>query len=978
MTNQLLSDLDRFSVSENIICNIDECKYVLPTWEKTLILLTQNIRSINRNMNGFELLLQNLDISSDIIVLTECWLSNQTTSLPCLDGYYPHKTDKNINQNDGLVIYIKNNLKTIVEEPLFQGCNCLMIKITPDIVVLAIYRPPSQNIDIFLDSLDANLRKLSSFKNIILMGDININIASGRTDIHAHNYLNVCSFHGLLPTHIHPTHESGSCLDHFIIKSNKPSITLVTNSTLTDHQAVLLTLQISLPRKNCMSSYSKINMDNLEIDLGDINFDPVYNSNDANVSLNYFIQSIQHAILKNTSTTKMPRKYNNIKPWITPGLVRCIRNRDKLHLKSKREPDNVILSVTYKRYRNFCNNLLKKLKIQFDKTELQKAGKNSKLVWKFIKKNTLCSKNSEPPLDLLSTEMNPSLATNTVNNFFANVGKNLAEKCLKSRSHFQNVSMSCSSYTLNSFVLLNTDVEEVLRIITGLRDVCAVGWDNIPINIIKRFKHLLAPPLTHIFQLCLSNGIFPKLLKKAVVTPVLKSGDKNCINNYRPISVLTGLSKILEKIINNRLVKYLEDNKLLSDRQFGFRPKRSTSQAVHQLIDYLTTNLDNGRHSIGIFLDIAKAFDTIPCSILINKLETLGIRGTQLQLLSDYLTDRHQCVKVGQYISAELKNSCYGIPQGSILGPTLFLIFINDLCSLTLRNGTLLSYADDTVLLFSANSRDEVYKNAQAGFNIVSNWLRGNLLTLNADKTKYILFAMRNSKIPINNLNIFAHNCLTHADTACTCPTLPKVDDVKYLGITLDTNLNFRKHIDLLCTRVRKLMYIFKKLRNIADFKLIKQVYLALCQSILTYCITSWGGAAKSILLPLERAQRAILKIATFRPFLFPTHQLYVACKVLTVRQLFVLNIVLHQHSELPFDPTPSGKRRKDIVCIKTQTWHAFVNRFYLFLGPYLYNRLNKLLNIYRLRYKECSILLSEYLMNLNYSDTEKLLEILE
>lgn len=288
-----------------------------------------------------------------------------------------------------------------------------------------------------------------------------------------------------------------------------------------------------------------------------------------------------------------------------------------------------------------------------------------------------------------------------------------------------------------------------------------------------------------------------------------------------------------------------------------------------------------------------------------------------------------------------------------------------------------MSYADDTALLFSAKTRVEVYEYAQNGFNIVSNWLRNNLLTLNTDKTNYILFTMRNTNIPLTNLNIYAHNCCTFADTACSCPTLAIADHIKYLGVTIDSNLNFRKHIDLLCTRVRKLMYVFKNLRKIADYKLIKQVYLALCQSILTYCITSWGGAAKTILLPLERAQRAVLKVATFRPFRFPTHQLYTACNVLTVRQLFILNIVLHQHTALPFDPVPSDKRRKDLVCTKPQTKHVFANRFYVFLGPFLYNRLNKVLSLYNERYKKCSKMLSEYLAKHNYTDTENLLEIL-
>lgn len=268
-------------------------------------------------------------------------------------------------------------------------------------------------------------------------------------------------------------------------------------------------------------------------------------------------------------------------------------------------------------------------------------------MWKFVKSHTFRSKKSEPPFDLLLADINPNEAINKANNFFINVGKNLAEKILLNPSTISQPNSTATSSKLKSFVLLDTDVNEVVRIISGLKDVCATGWDDIPNNILKTFKYQLAPPLTHIFQLCLSKGIFPKLLKKAVVTPVFKSGDNTSVNNYRPISVLTGLSKILEKIINIRLIKYLEENKLLSDSQFGFRAKKSTSQAVHNLTNYITTNLDNGMHTIGIFLDLAKAFDTISCSLLLHKLESLGIRGKQLLLFSDYLNDRYQCVRIG-------------------------------------------------------------------------------------------------------------------------------------------------------------------------------------------------------------------------------------------------------------------------------------------------------------------------------------------
>lgn len=411
--------------------------------------------------------------------------------------------------------------------------------------------------------------------------------------------------------------------------------------------------------------------------------------------------------------------------------------------------------------------------------------------------------------------------------------------------------------------------------------------------------------------------------------------------------------------------------------QFGFRAKLSTADAVHHLTDFVSQEIGKGEQVMGIFLDLAKAFDTVSIPILLNKLDALGVRGKQLKLFASYLDERFQCVKIEGVVSDDQINTPFGVPQGSILGPTLFLIYINDLCNLNLEQGKIISYADDTALIFTAPNSRLLLEYAQKGFNIVNNWLRNNLLTLNADKTKFINFSLRSSYQSINTQSLFAHQCQNPSVDKCRCPEIEGASCVKYLGIILDNTLSFRPHIDLLVNRLRKLIYVFKKLRYIADPNLIKQVYLALAQSIIQYCITSWGGAQKTILLPLERAQRAILKVANFCPFLFPTQKLYDLCKVLTVRQLFIMHTVLKQHTGLPFDITISNKRRKDIVCPPySASKLAFINRFNAFLAPLLYNRINRILNIYELNYFRCKQIVIDFLQNMTYEQTESLLVI--
>lgn len=492
----------------------------------------------------------------------------------------------------------------------------------------------------------------------------------------------------------------------------------------------------------------------------------------------------------------------------------------------------------------------------------------------------------------------------------------------------------------------------------------------------KKHAAVIVPPLTYIYNLALSTGKFPNVFKKAIIHPIYKSGDRSRVDNYRPISVLTAFSKILERVMNSRLVSYLENYNLIAPTQFGFRSGKSTSDAVHELTDYVVTNMDGGDKVMAIFLDLAKAFDTVSVPILVGKMERLGIRGLPLNLFKDYLSGRTQRVKIDEFISDEQIIN-YGTPQGSVLGPSLFLIYINDLGTLTIPNGKIISFADDTALLFSASSWEAVYEIAQLGFDMVSNWLRENLLTLNTTKTNYIAFCMKNNgssqSLP---KTIVAHSCTNPLTRSCNCESLTKAETVKYLGITIDKNLRFQDHITTLSNRLRKLIYVFKTLRLVVDKNIMKAVYYALAQSIICYCITSWGGAPKTTLIEIERTQRAILKVSSFRPYRYPTEQLYKENKVLTVRQLFILHTLLKQHTRLVYNPTLSrGKRRYDPVerhHLRHKT--SFAKRFFCYLGGYLYNKTHTALNIFSLTKHKCKKRLTDWLLNLNYNDTETML----
>lgn len=930
-------------------------------------------------MAGLEILLTRLKLDCDIIILTECWLS-RTSTIPNLSGYRFEATKSNPKQNDGVVIYYREHLRLTVIEPNFEESNCLVATLDNRTVIIAMYRSPSfHNLDPYLKSLNEVLTNYSNFENIIVMGDINIAINHNKIEVNGERYLTLAASHGLLPAHTLITRsESDTCIDHVLLKTKSSAMTVVPYTSLTDHYPVLLNLNFKKTIQFSKTFIKKVDTESLEHDILNIDLNPIYDSPDPNDSLNYLTKSIQVAIANNTKVITLSRRKKIIKPWITQGLVRCMKNRDKLHRKAKQSPDNLTLKITYTRYRNFCNNLLKKVKRAYEKDLIQVAQRDNKKMWKAVKEITNTSKNTSHPNELLSLSSSPQSSLNEINTYFVNVGRSLADKIEQKKTGNLSTATSSTSLTLtqsDSLVLESTNEEEVKRLIGNLKTDCATGHDEISSSFLKTYINFLAPPLTFIFNSCLQYGVFPDSLKKSVVSPIHKSGDRDRVTNYRPISILPALSKLLERLINIRLVRYLETKNLLSPNQYGFREGRSTDQAVNALIDIVSNTLDKKNKCLTIFLDLAKAFDTISVPILLNKLEALGIRGAQLELFKSYLSGRLQSVRIGNFNSGDLPVT-YGVPQGSILGPTLFLVYINDLTSLKLSHGKIISFADDTALVFTADTWEQAFNAAQSGFDSVRSWLKENILTLNVDKTKYICFSIRsNTVINHDHLNIIPHECIFGGN--CSCSKLEHVKTIKYLGITIDENLNFKDHTKTLCGRIRKLIYIFKTLRHVTEPSVLKRIYFALCQSLISYCITSWGGSPKSTIKPIEVAQRAILKVCTFKPRLFPTSLLYEYCEVLTVRQLYLHKAVLMQHKKLIYDPLILNRRTKHLVCPQSMTFKTkFSTRFSPFIGPYIYNKINKILNIYPMTQKCCKNILCDYLQKLTYEETENLLEV--
>ena len=294
---------------------------------------------------------------------------------------------------------------------------------------------------------------------------------------------------------------------------------------------------------------------------------------------------------------------------------------------------------------------------------------------------------------------------------------------------------------------------EIVNIIDNFKNA-SPGFDDVPMSVVKKTVHEIKHQLVHIFNLSLMLGVFPNKLKIAKVIPIFKKGTKNDMNNYRPISVLPAFSKVLEKIVYNRFIVFIESNNLLSRSQYGFRQNRSTTAAVLQLADHILQEFDKNKFVIGIFLDFTKAFETVDHQILLSKMEHMGVRGVALQWFKNYLENRQQLVLYNKFSSGFL-NLEYSVPQGSILGPLLFNIYINDVAESTKNLSTIL-FADDSCMYFSHNDINSLFNIANEDLKNVENWLKLNRLTLNLNKSHYILFSRRKrtlQNIPLIKIN---------------------------------------------------------------------------------------------------------------------------------------------------------------------------------------------------------------------------------
>ena len=535
-------------------------------------------------------------------------------------------------------------------------------------------------------------------------------------------------------------------------------------------------------------------------------------------------------------------------------LLNNISQKRKIYRKFKKakakNPDSQKCKDLWDKYKAFKNkyvtnisrrdrkeNIVKDLKAKSSKNDL-------KGIWKTIKTASNLPVNS-------NKNINEDLDAEGVNKYFTSVGTSIhAQIPSKKGDNFLEYMPDNANYKgMDRFKSVTEG--DILEYVDGLANDKSI-YDNIPLKVYKSILPSIIEPITYIVNESLSSGVMPTLCKKARVTPVYKGeGDKLDPSNYRPISILPLLGKCIEYFVNQNLAEYVEINNILNDRQFGFRKEISTTYLMLELFDKIYSSKEKGQRPSVVFLDIKKAFDTVDHNLLMKKLKHYGIKGIAYKWFKSYLCNRFQCTKIGKQISIELL-ILLGVPQGSILGPILFSIFINDIISVCKKSAPFL-FADDGALYFEHVDR-KVYSNIISELRLVMNWLRINKLCLNPDKTKFMVFDNETNLDIINITDDNANNAIQIKEE--------KVRIKKYLGLILDHKLSFADHIDCIKKKIVKRVGAMYKSKSLLPLKYRKMFANSLVLPHFDYLDIIWNKSTKTKLNELDVLYKKVAKIA--------------------------------------------------------------------------------------------------------------------
>ena len=721
-------------------------------------------------------------------------------------------------------------------------------------------------------------------ENIICMGDYNTNILENNRD--SQELLNGMSSNNLEPVITYPTRIANtnartntntvtlSCIDNIFMKTHMRLKSNIICSNISDHFAILTEIPRIEPKQKKnkkeyieIRQYTKENIEKLREKLLAYNTDELQRMN-VNESTETFTSWLNENIEKLCPLKRI--KLTKNKPWYTKGFAKSRKTLNKLALKQAKNPTFQNIE-NFNTYRKKYKQLLKKAKYSHYQIQFEKHKTSTREQWMLV--NELCERKTKHKLPD-KIRVNGKLVhdkkelANHFNMTFAGMGEKIASRFPDNTEYKRNLSELQINDSADLVPINNTETEKYINQLIPKK---SHGHDLCTNKLIKDLKTEIAPIITILINNSIRDKKYPKIWKISRVLPLYKTGKHTDPSNYRPISLGSTISKCLEKHVKRLLNDHLTEHNILPLNQFGFRKNTRTSHMLHKVINELTTRIESNQYIRMINIDFSKAFDCVSHPLLIRKLRIIGLSDNFIKWFQSYLSGRTQYTEYNGILS-EKTNVLWGVPQGSVLGPLLYLIYTFDMKFITEKD--CFNFADDTSLIISAPTEEECIRKSEETLNKFYKWSCNNKLAMNAiNKTKYMAFNFTDTQPFELNGQI-----------------IEKVNSYKLLGVYIDDKLNWNTHTTNLCKKLRSSLYNLSRLKKSMNSNFKMLIMKGIFMSHLNYCIEIWSGTSKTNLKRLNIMQKKAIRKVYNKPPSSHTNNLFKAANIPTLDQLIKIS----------------------------------------------------------------------------------------